>query len=200
MTHEDLIKKGRVLDIDEKAVWLVDDKIVLVCHPSYNDESIPDKYALLYDNGIRVGVVYFMGSYDIHWATFPEHRGNGYMSDFVKSGVIQIVEPDLRMTMLEPWDEDYEISKHLVERAGLLYCETNAEREDFSRQLENERRERLNAPCRCGSDEKYKRCCRRKDDMAEQDEMFPCWECDAVKSHTTATRCWKCGADYDYDE
>jgi len=197
MTNEALLDKGRSLEINNTAEWLVEDRILLACYPSYNDAAVPDKYALLFHDDIRVGIVYFMGSYDIHWLVFPEHRGKGYMSHFVTSGVIEIVEPELRMVLLDRYSEDYHASKHLVKLAGLRYCHSQTERETFARQLYEERSVRLNAPCRCGSGEKYKSCCRYKDDLDAENEMQPCWDCDVYKSHTTATRCWKCGGDYE---
>jgi hypothetical protein len=197
VTNEALLDKGRTLAIGDNAEWLVEDRIVLLCYPCDSNEAAPEKYALLFHGGIRVGVVYFMGSYDIHWLVFPEYRGRGYMSHFARSGVIGLVEPELKLTLLDPYSEDFHTSKRLVELAGLSYCESEKEREKFRRQQYEERRAWLNAPCRCGSGEKYKNCCRRKDDSDEQDEIQPCWECDGYKSHTTATRCWKCGADYD---
>lgn len=196
MTNKDLLKKGRTLRIDDNAEWLVEDRIVLVCYPSDSNEAIPDKYALLFHDNMRVGVVYFMGSYDIHVLVFPEHRGKGYMSHFMRSGVIGLVEPNLKMTTIDLYRADSSISKHLAKLAGLLCCYTDQERAEFQRRLYDEYQARLDAPCSCGSGKKYKHCCRDKDDLDESRENQPCWECNAYKSHTTATRYWKCRADY----
>lgn len=197
MTNEDLLKKGRALKIDNNDEWLVPDRILLVCRPSANDENVPDKYALLFHENVRVGIVYFMGSYDIHWLIFPEHRSKGYMSHFVRSGVIKLVEPELRMSLVDPFHtEGFEESRHLVELAGLRCCQSEKEREEFRRQIYDKQRERLNALCSCGSGKKHKYCCQNVDNRLSDDDQ-PCWECEAYKSHTTATRCWKCGADYE---
>jgi len=74
MTNEDLLHKGRTLVVGDNVVWLVKGRIALVCCECIDYPNTPDKYALLFHNNERVGVVYFMGSTDIHVLTFPEHR------------------------------------------------------------------------------------------------------------------------------
>jgi hypothetical protein len=198
MTNQELLRLGRTLEIDDKAEWLVKDRIVLVCRPSDDDENYPNKYALLLHENIRVGIVYFMGSGDIHWLVFPEHRGNGYMGHFVRSGVINIVEPELRATTIDEfYCEDLEASTHLAELAGLKVFQSRSEHYEFYKQLLSEEKLRLRVPCYCGSGKEYRDCCYGRDEWKKDDEMHPCWNCTAVKSHSTATRCWKCGGDYE---
>jgi hypothetical protein len=198
MTNDELLNIGRTIEIDDKVEWLVQDRIVLVCRPSPDDEYYPYKYALLYDNNVRVGIVFFMGSWDIHWLIFPEHRGKGYMSHFVRSGTIRNVEPELKATMIDPYRcDNAKASTHLAKLAGLKVLRNDGDREKFQRQLYKDEQERINAPCPCGSGKKYKNCCRNRDEWEKDNEMHPCWDCDAYRSHTTATRCWKCGEEYD---
>jgi|GEM_PF-3715764 len=177
MTNEKLLRKGRALKVDEKAVWLVEGRIVLVCRPWSADKKVPDKFALLFHDNVRVGIVYFMGSSDIHVLTFPEHRGKGYMSHFMRSGVIGLVEPELRMTTVEQYySENFEASKHLAELAGLHCCETEEERQKFMRRQYAEQSARLS-------------------DIDEEPQT--CGKCGAHKSYKTVARCWKCGAEYE---
>jgi hypothetical protein len=200
MTNEKLLHRGRTIEITDKDEWLVKDRILFLYRPDDKYPNEPDKFALLFNGSERVGIVYFMGSYDIHWMVFPEHRGKGYMSHFVRSGVIKDVEPELKATMVEEkYCENYKASVHLAKAAGLKVLEGSLDRDKFSRQEYEEYQLRINSPCPCGSGEKYKCCCRDKDDEAEYEKMH-CPECDAKKMHMSATRCWKCGEEYaDYD-
>jgi len=197
MTNEELLEKGRALAIDDKTEWLIPDRIALVCVSGSSDEMIPNKYAVLFQDGVRVGVVLFMDPVDIHLMTFPEHRGKGHMSHFMRSGVIGIVEPDLKMASTNEWgSENFEATKHLISLAGLHCCYNDDDKWEFREKLRKEHEERLLAPCRCGSGESYECCCQTKDREEKQKKMQPCQECNAHKAYVTATRCWKCGEDY----
>jgi hypothetical protein len=197
MTNEKLMHIGRTIEVTDKDEWLVKDRILFMYRPVEEYPNEPDKFALLFYDSERVDIVYFMGSYDIHWLIFPEHRGKGYMSHFVKSGVIKDVEPELKaITIDESCCENYRASVHLAKAAGLKILESRLDRDKFSRQEYEEDHRRFNSPCPCSSGEKYKCCCRDKDDEAEYEKMH-CPECGAKKMHTTAKTCWKCGEEYE---
>jgi hypothetical protein len=200
MTNEHLQKLGRLIKIDDKAVWLVKDKVALVCRPHKGNKYYPCRYAVLFHEGVRVGVVFFMGDVDIHWLIFPEHRGKGYLSEFVHSGIIKLVEPELKTTLipLKFWDRA-EASHHLAEVAGLKVFHSEQERHQDDYQQYCELQNRYRSPCHCGSGKQYRLCCRDEDEEKKVAEEHPCPQCYAFKSHTTATRCWRCGANYDTD-
>jgi hypothetical protein len=197
MTNEKLLKLGRTIEVSDKDEWLVKDRILFMYRPAVEHPNEPDKFALLFYDGERVGIIYFMGSYDIHWLIFPEHRKKGYMSHFVKSGVIKDVEPRLKATTIDKcYCVNYRASVHLAKAAGLIVLGEKLGRNEFYRKEFDELQRRYNSPCPCGSGEIYECCCRDKDVEAEYDKMH-CWECDAEKMYMTATRCWKCGEEYE---
>jgi hypothetical protein len=198
MTNESLLHLGRTLQVDDSAVWLVENRVQLVCQPSANDEDYPDRYILLYDNRTRVGIISFIGNHDIHWLVFPEYRSRGYLSEFVRSGIIKIVEPDLICTTIDRYYcDEYEASEYLARLAGLMILRSEEEKRELYQHIHKEVLSHLNKPCHCGSGMMYKDCCSKRDEMDKYDEMHPCYNCNAYKSHSIATRCWKCGEEYD---
>jgi hypothetical protein len=59
MTNEKLLHLGRTIEISDKDEWLVKDQILFLCRPVEEYPNEPDKYALLFNDTERVGIVYF---------------------------------------------------------------------------------------------------------------------------------------------
>lgn len=82
----------------------------------FNEEII-----VLVNNGVKVGGIYRMGSYDIHCVMNEMYRDKHIMSDFFKTGIIQELWPENESVELcdVRTREEYDKKKHLVDILGL---------------------------------------------------------------------------------
>jgi hypothetical protein len=93
MTDEKLINMLKTIDI-EKGVVLVEDKAVYVV--KYCEENgWDDEFIVLLDNGARVGGIYIMGNFDLHFYIFETHRNKHYLSDFMRTRILKQIKPNL---------------------------------------------------------------------------------------------------------
>lgn len=112
MTNETLINELCTIDIS-KAKTLIPNKAVYI--DAYN------KYVILLDNGQRVGGIYIMDDYDLHICIFEKFRGKHYASDFMKSGWIKKLRPNLKSVTCVHMKStsEYKTVKHLADLAIL---------------------------------------------------------------------------------
>lgn len=112
MTNETFIKEISGIDIS-KAKTLIPNKAVYVAN--YNE------YVILLDNEQRIGGIYIMGDFDLHILIFERFRGQHYASDFMKSGWIKKLRPNLKSisSVHSQSTLEYKIVKHLADLAKL---------------------------------------------------------------------------------
>jgi len=112
------LKNAEVL-IPSKAVYLEKFTRLRIEDTQKFDRS-KYKYIFLLDNNKRVGIILKCGD-DIHCYTIKKYRNKGYMSDFMRSGWIKKIWPDLvSVTCLHSHDSpEYDKVKHLASLAGL---------------------------------------------------------------------------------
>ena len=169
MNTQELLDIGRTIKIQSSDEWLIAGQALLACRLT-KSLYVPDKYVLLFNNPIavvRVGIIYFMGNYDIHMVTFPEHRDEGYMSRFVKSGLIGKIEPALKGSRIVATEENEKAAaEHLMALAGLRVFTSEEKQQQFL------------------------------DSLAETGESRNCPKCKAQKSYPDVKKCWKCGVKF----
>ena len=75
-----------------------------------------DEIIVLVKNGIKVGGIYRMGSYDIHVVMKKKYEGQGILSDFLKTGILNEIWPENKSVELcgVYTREEYEKKKHLA--------------------------------------------------------------------------------------
>ena len=78
---------------------------------------------ILLEYNIPVGIVYPMGESDLHVLVLEEHRGRGFMSGFMSSGIVHYLNPGLSSVSTRHCPksnpEMYNKVKHLAVKAGL---------------------------------------------------------------------------------
>jgi hypothetical protein len=77
-----------------------------------------DEFIVLIENNVRVGGVYIMGDVDLHFVIFKKYRNKGYLSKFMKSGVLQKMFPKLLESSICNFEEEKKI-KHLLQLANI---------------------------------------------------------------------------------
>jgi hypothetical protein len=80
------------------------------------------EYIILLDNdGNRVGGIFIMGDVDLHFYIFKKYRNQHYLSNFMKSGWMRILHPNLTTISVDfpKWTTEYKAVKHLADMAGL---------------------------------------------------------------------------------
>ncbi len=125
MTNKDIINLVNHCDLNF-GIELVPHKAYLVNQKfhrkvlgkdCYEDEEI----IVLVKEGIRVGGIYRMGFYDIHWVIDEQYRGQHILSDFLKLGIIQEIWPENKSVTLEKTHlrNEYNKKKYLAELCGM---------------------------------------------------------------------------------
>ena len=124
MTNESMIKLCQTADVGV-ANWIIPKKVAVVDIYTYESagiaESSPCKdVCILFNGKERVGIVMPMGV-DFHMVTLPEHRDKGYMAEFMRSGVINKLMPELTAvsTHYDENTDEYRQIRHLASLAGL---------------------------------------------------------------------------------
>jgi len=81
-------------------------------------------FIVLMEKGVRVGAVYPMGNVDLHVMILKKHQNKGYMSRFMRSGIVHQLNPRLKSVTTNCWKEfepkKYKKLEHLVSLAGLV--------------------------------------------------------------------------------
>jgi len=77
-----------------------------------------DQFIVLLDCNIRVGGLYIMGDFDLHFIIFDNFRGKKYLSNFLRSGFINKIRPTLKKASICNKDDSKKI-KHLLKLANL---------------------------------------------------------------------------------
>lgn len=75
------------------------------------------EFIVLANEGNIVGGIYLMGEYDLHAYIFKKYRGNHYLSDFLRTGMLKKVAPYVKKASC--CDEEYNRFKHFMAIAGL---------------------------------------------------------------------------------
>ena len=124
MTNEGMIKMCQTADV-RGANWIIPKKVAVTnIYDSGTQGVVPSvpykNVCILFDSKDRVGIVMPMGV-DFHMVTLPEHRGKGHMAEFMRSGIINKLMPELTtISTNHPEDTDEYIQvKHLASLAGL---------------------------------------------------------------------------------
>ena len=76
---------------------------------------------VLVKNGVKVGGIYRMGSYDIHCVIDDKYKGQHIMSNFSKKGIIEKIWPENKSVELVDVNtrEEYNKRKYLASLSGL---------------------------------------------------------------------------------
>lgn len=114
------ISKAKVL-IPEKAVYLKKPVRKRMYYGSKKFIYDEEEFIILLDNGKRVGGIYIMGDWDLHIIVFNKYKGQHHMSNFMRSGWIKKLFPDLNsITCIHYNDTDeFKVVKHLADLADL---------------------------------------------------------------------------------
>ncbi len=82
------------------------------------------EFLIIADNGIKKAIIYNCGNIDLHWYTFHKWRGQGVLSNALRTGVIKKMWPQINsVTCHCEWNENreekYRMTQHLASLADL---------------------------------------------------------------------------------
>ena len=84
-------------------------------------EYVTDEIIVLFKNGEKVGGIYRMGSYDLHWVIKKKYQGQHILSDFLRTEILNKVWPENKsVEICDVYTRaDYDKKKHLALLAGM---------------------------------------------------------------------------------
>lgn len=118
LCHSNLSKAKNL--IPEKALYINKN-----CRLKRNDgKRITMKnheFIILMSNGERAGGIFIMGDWDLHFHIFQKYRGTKLLSDFMRSGWLYKLHPNLKsITCIHrEGSEEYLRVQHIAKLAGL---------------------------------------------------------------------------------
>ena len=101
MRNEDILEIIKMCDLSEGEVLIPNQAYLFhrdfVLHRiNYEDTEL----IVLVNSGVKVGGIYRMGSYDMHWIIKPKFRGQHILSDFFRTGIINKIWPENKSVKL----------------------------------------------------------------------------------------------------
>ena len=125
MRNEDLLKLINRCNI-ENGVALIDRNAYLFnikkrqrCGNHY--EYVVEEIIVLFKDGEKVGGIYRMGAYDLHWVIKQKYQGQHILSDFLRTKILNKVWPENKSVEIcgVYTRADYNKKKHLALLAGM---------------------------------------------------------------------------------
>lgn len=82
------------------------------------------EFLVVAENGIKKAIILNCGDIDLHWYVFKKWRGKHVLSNFLRTGIIKEIWPDIKtVTCCYEWDDNvevkYKMTEHLASLAGL---------------------------------------------------------------------------------
>ena len=76
---------------------------------------------VLVKNKVKVGGIYRMGHYDMHWVIDEQHQGQHILSDFLRTGIIKEIWTENTSVTLEKTHlrKEYNKKKYLAKLCGM---------------------------------------------------------------------------------
>ena len=125
MKNEDILKLINKCNI-ESSVTLIDGNAYLFNlkrrqHCGNRYECVIDEIIVLFKNGEKVGGIYRMGAYDLHWVIKQKYQGQHILSDFLRTKILNKVWPENKSVEIcgVYTRADYNKKKHLALLAGM---------------------------------------------------------------------------------
>lgn len=98
MTNEEVLDIIRRCDIREGVELIPNEAYLFKRRFRHHHENTTyyeqEEIIVLVKNGIKVGGLYRMGSYDIHCIIVERYRGKHILSDFCRTGIVQEIWPE----------------------------------------------------------------------------------------------------------
>lgn len=125
MRNEDILKLINRCNI-ENGVALINNNAYLFniekrqrCGSHY--EYVIEEIIVLLKDGKKVGGIYRMGSYDLHWVIKEKYQGQHILSDFLRTKILNKVWPENKSVEIcgVYTRADYNKKKHLALLAGM---------------------------------------------------------------------------------
>jgi hypothetical protein len=84
------------------------------------------EFLVLVQNGVKCGIILRCGFGDLHWYVFKKHRGQGVLSNALRTGIINEVWPENKVvTCSYDYEMDYDLkcsmTQHLAKLANLEF-------------------------------------------------------------------------------
>ena len=128
MTNENVLAMINQCNLKEGVVLIPGEAYLFNKHFPHNQPDEKEEIIVLTKNGIKVGGIYRMGSYDIHLVMKKHYEGQHLMSKFLKTGIINELWPENKSVELcnAYTREEYARKKHL---ANLCHMSVKNEKE-----------------------------------------------------------------------
>ena len=146
MTNDDILELIRRCDLSKGKVLIPNQAYLFHRDFRLNGFNYEDtELIVLVNSGVKVGGIYRMGSYDMHWIIKPKFRGQHILSDFFRTGIINEIWPENKSVKLcEVYSEsEYKKKKHLADILGLS-IKNQEEIESFLSYVENQKKKHYN--------------------------------------------------------
>lgn len=128
MTNEDLERNLLTIDLSASDLLYRSEEngysaLYVEIHP------MTEFIVFIDEDGVRLGGIYLMGSVDIHATIFKPYRDKGILSEFLRTGIIHELQPDLdEISIFASTADEYYRREHLANILGVEV--SNRERYD----------------------------------------------------------------------
>ena len=137
MTNEELSYILRSLTLDECEfiegnAYYIKKSIKQMVYNCDIGKEVPNcseyEFLVIAENGIKKAIILNCGNTDLHWYVLKKWRGMHILSDFLRTGIIKEVWPDIKTVTCcnernENKENKYQMTKHLASLAGLAISE-----------------------------------------------------------------------------